>query len=930
MQYIRRSDGNSDRRENARNGGVMKSAQTLLMSLCGLMLCLPIALNAEVKTDEQWKYSVTDDGVEILLYRGNDTSVCVPDTIEGAKVYSIGANAFKQKNVASIKIPEGVSSIGRSAFEGCRQLKEVELPNTLEKIDRWTFWDCKSLQVIQLPPNIKDPKIDAFKGCDSLREVHICNKTLLNTPPTTSTTDIRKMLGASAKVKIVQYDESRFEVPKKEKDEPAQSREVAQPNGLQPSSSQTMTIELVLADANNYYPGDLCFPAEIAATNITVTVGAEITLPTNIIAQAESFLADRFRNGKGSRMYSFEGWTGTYAQSSKGEEDDVGFGYKRGGGRFKKVRGGADRGLNYENGATFRLVSNLKLTGKWRPRPIFRIRLFVERDETEIKVVEGHDVTLPTDVVAQAMQKLSRERSVDGWKRGFDFVKWVTTGGGEEKSYENGATFTPTDDMTLRAVLKPHVVYCVSDGRLLRVMMNGHDTLVIPADVKDIGGNLLEASEWKAIKNVEIAPENKNLFLKNGVLCRKSEDSNDVVAVCLVKDCENLVIPEEVNAIGPRAFEGRSGISSVVIPAGVKEIAERAFGKTGIRKIDLPLELRSVGKSAFAGCDKLEKVVIPDGVSTIEPFAFLNCSELKSVAVGSAVTKVAESAFAGCSKLSSLGFSSSIDEVILEGLPDGIHITLPSTVSAFKLRTNDANKIEKFSLTITTPAGAVTREVVLADLGETQWNSTWSSWDWLRRQAELQASSADKEKARLYPAYTICDSHPKLYREFCAGADRLWCVGKLNEMGSDKNKIILICDEKFGVLKAVRVAFPSPGVSLEALLTKYKKQETGRFWVRGPKGDDELFYTGIIDKAKALFATNKGIVAGDDELMIALILSDDHWTENSKVSMIEVSSRKLGAALTELDRKEKAAIQEARDQAEMKAQKKLDSEALDF
>ena len=149
-------------------------------------------------------------------------------------------------------------------------------------------------------------------------------------------------------------------------------------------------------------------------------------------------------------------------------------------------------------------------------------------------------------------------------------------------------------------------------------------------------------------------------------------------------------------------------------------------------------------------------------------------------------------------------------------------------------------------------------------------------------------------------------------------------------MGSDNNKIILICDEKFGILKAVRVTFPSPGVSLEALLTKYKKQETGRFWVRGPKGDDELFYTGIIDKAKALFATNKGIVAGDDELMIALILSDDHWTENSKVSMIEVSSRKLNAALTELDRKEKAAMQEAREQAEKKAQKKLDSAALDF
>ena len=117
------------------------------------------------------------------------------------------------------------------------------MPNTLEKIDKWAFWNCKSLRKIQLPPSLKDPKIDAFKGCDSLREVHICNKTLLNTPPTTSTTDIRKMLGVSSKVKIVQYDEGQFKAVQNRLSESVQTEEP------QLSSSQTRTIELVLADS---------------------------------------------------------------------------------------------------------------------------------------------------------------------------------------------------------------------------------------------------------------------------------------------------------------------------------------------------------------------------------------------------------------------------------------------------------------------------------------------------------------------------------------------------------------------------------------------------------------------------------------------------------------------------------------------------------
>ena len=54
----------------------------------------------------------------------------------------------------SINLPSGITSIGRSAFDGCSSLKSINLPSGLTSIEEWTFNGCSSLTGIELPSGI--------------------------------------------------------------------------------------------------------------------------------------------------------------------------------------------------------------------------------------------------------------------------------------------------------------------------------------------------------------------------------------------------------------------------------------------------------------------------------------------------------------------------------------------------------------------------------------------------------------------------------------------------------------------------------------------------------------------------------------------------------------------------------------------------------
>ncbi|MBD5583507.1 MAG: leucine-rich repeat protein [Clostridia bacterium] len=117
-----------------------------------------------------------DGTCEITSYNKNKTlpeSLFIPSTHNGNTVVSIGVSAFaKNKKISHVYIPEGIVSIGNSAFSDT-DVKEVELPDSLKTIGYSVFENCKNLNKINLPDGLESINVVAFSFCESLQSLHI-------------------------------------------------------------------------------------------------------------------------------------------------------------------------------------------------------------------------------------------------------------------------------------------------------------------------------------------------------------------------------------------------------------------------------------------------------------------------------------------------------------------------------------------------------------------------------------------------------------------------------------------------------------------------------------------------------------------------------------------------------------------------------------
>ena len=112
--------------------------------------------------------------------------IVIPETVtyKGIqyKVTSIDDKAFYTQYgsdyVTSITIPNSVTSIGESAFDGCMGLKSVNIPNSVTSISKNTFSRCRELTSIDIPNSVTEIGYGAFEGCYSLTSVNIPNSVI--------------------------------------------------------------------------------------------------------------------------------------------------------------------------------------------------------------------------------------------------------------------------------------------------------------------------------------------------------------------------------------------------------------------------------------------------------------------------------------------------------------------------------------------------------------------------------------------------------------------------------------------------------------------------------------------------------------------------------------------------------------------------------
>lgn len=70
--------------------------------------------------------------------------------------------------VKLVMLGQGVTSIGSSAFQDCKNLETVRLPNTLTALGEAAFLRCGKLTNVSLPISLKSVGEDCFTGCEKL------------------------------------------------------------------------------------------------------------------------------------------------------------------------------------------------------------------------------------------------------------------------------------------------------------------------------------------------------------------------------------------------------------------------------------------------------------------------------------------------------------------------------------------------------------------------------------------------------------------------------------------------------------------------------------------------------------------------------------------------------------------------------------------
>ena len=148
----------------------------LLLSFLCLLLLLPLNASADRGPDDWYGRIRQEDGTVIITSYvfGPGGDIVIPAELDGVPVSGIADDVFEDnRNIESVTISEGITSIGDYAFSGCTSLTAVTIPDTVTKMGRGVFEGCDNLQTVRMPSGLKEISDYTFCQCFALTDVTI-------------------------------------------------------------------------------------------------------------------------------------------------------------------------------------------------------------------------------------------------------------------------------------------------------------------------------------------------------------------------------------------------------------------------------------------------------------------------------------------------------------------------------------------------------------------------------------------------------------------------------------------------------------------------------------------------------------------------------------------------------------------------------------
>lgn len=275
-----------------------------------------------------------------------------------------------------------------------------------------------------------------------------------------------------------------------------------------------------------------------------------------------------------------------------------------------------------------------------------------------------------------------------------------------------------------KSIENDYIIPEVIDGKEVKVIQNNAfskctnlESITIPKGVYNVGS--LAFSGCNSLKNFNVVESNLSFASKDGVLF--SKDMKKIVIYPKAKEDSKYVVPDGVEVIEQRAFNGSNNLKEIKFSSSLKNISDYAFCYcTNIESFEIPENVENITKWSFWSCSKLKAINvtqnnnnfssqdgilfdknkttlvkfpsgnektqynIPESVKKVEPYAFCYCANLVSVTLPDSVTDLGKYTFYYCINLENIRLSENISyvgECLFEGCSKLKNITIPKKVA---------------------------------------------------------------------------------------------------------------------------------------------------------------------------------------------------------------------------------------------------------